>query len=364
MLRLGQVLANVQQVAHQGVLAFPVFDGGASADFFDGAKRFDDQNAVMGDNGAPAFADDLRVRHLLLVANLADVKNDVVGVFLQRVIGRAVGGRPAAVVIDAQSAADVEGLDGKAHFVKLGVKAGRFLHGLLDGQNIRHLRADVEMEQLETMLHFFRPQHLGGGQQFGRVQAEFGIFPAAVRPFAGAFAQQARADAHQRLDPHLARHGDDLLELLELLHHHDDLLAQLDAHEGHADKQGVLVTVANNQAAVLALQRQAGEQLRLAPHFQPELVRLARVQYFLHHFPQLVDLDGKDAAIFVLIIELGNGGRESLVDGLDPVAENVLKPNQHREISSPAPWPPRSRRSCPPPRHFRARAWRRRARPR
>ena len=124
------------------------------------------------------------------------------------------------------------------------------------------------------------------------------------------------------------------LQLLQLLHHHDDLLAQLDAHEGHADENGVLVTVANNQAVLLALQGQAGEQLRLAAHFQPELVRFARVQYLLHHFPQLVDLDGKNAAVFVLIIELGNGRRESLVDRLHPVAQNVLEADEHGKFQS------------------------------
>ena len=122
-----------------------------------------------------------------------------------------------------------------------------------------------------------------------------------------------------------------------------DRLAQLDAHQGHADELGVLVAVADNQAPALVLQRQPGEQFRLAPHFQAKIERPARVQDFLHHFAQLVDLDGKDAAIDVLIIEFRNGGGEGLVDGLHPVAENVLKPNQQRKLQSRGPWPPRSR---------------------
>ena len=153
-------------------------------------------------------------------------------------------------------------------------------------------------------------------------------------------------------------------KFLELLDHQDDLLAQLDAHQRHADETGVLVAVANDQAAELVLQGQAGEQLRLAAHLQAEIVRLARVQDFLHHLAQLVDLDGKDAAILVLIIELGDGAAEGLVDGLDPVAQNVLKTNQHRKFQPARPWPPRSRPSCPPPPRLRAAAWRPPAPPR
>ena len=44
----------------------------------------------MGDDRTAAFADDIRVRHLLRVADVADVIDDVVGVFLQRVVGGAV----------------------------------------------------------------------------------------------------------------------------------------------------------------------------------------------------------------------------------------------------------------------------------
>ena len=125
------------------------------------------------------------------------------------------------------------------------------------------------------------------------------------------------------------------LQLLHLLNHHNHFLPQLDAHERHADEKRVLVAVANNQAARLVLQRQPGEQLRLAPDFQAELVRLARVQNFLHHFAQLVDFDWKNAAVRVLIIELGDGGGEGLVDRLDAVAQNILEADQHRKLQAP-----------------------------
>ena len=330
----GQVFSDVQQIAHQCVLLLAIFNGGASPDFFDGAKSFNNKNAVVGDDGPTAFTDDLRVRHLLLVAYFADEKHHVIGIFLQGVVGRAVGSRPAAVIINTQAPSDIDGLDCKTHFVKLGVKPGRFLHGLFDRQNIRHLRTDVEMKQLETMLHFFRAQNFGGGEKFGGVQAEFGIFPSALGPFAGAFAEQAGADPDQRLDSHLPRDRNDLLQLLQFLHHHDDFFAKLDAHEGHADEQSVFVTVANDEGCLLILQGQPGEKFRFAADLQPELMRFASVQNFLHHFAELVDLDGENAAIFILIIEFGNGRGKGLVDRLHPVPQNVLEPDEDRKFQA------------------------------
>ena len=56
---------------------------------------------------------------------------------------------------------------------------------------------------LKQCERFSRLEHLGGGQQLGRAQAELGVFAAALGPLAHAFAEQARANADQRLDADL-----------------------------------------------------------------------------------------------------------------------------------------------------------------
>ena len=94
----------------------------------------------------------------------------------------------------------------------------------------------------------------------------------------------------------------------------------------------VLVAVADDEAALLVLQREAGEQFRLAADFEAEVKRLARVQNFLHDFAQLVHLDRKHAAIFSLIIEFRDGILERLVDGLDAMPQNILKPDEQRKF--------------------------------
>ena len=89
-------------------------------------------------------------------------------------------------------------------------------------------------------------------------------------------AQEPDADADEGFDAELPGERDDLPQFFELLDHHDHLLVQLGAEQRHANEAGVLVTVADDQAAELVLHGQPGEQLRLAADFQAELERLAR----------------------------------------------------------------------------------------
>ncbi len=121
-------------------------------------------------------------------------------------------------------------------------------------------------------------------------------------------------------------------QFFQLLHDHDDFFAELLAEDRHLDEARVLVTVADDEAAHLVLQRKSGEQFRLAADFQAEIERLARIQDFLHHFAKLVHLDGKHAAIAALVIELGDRVAEREVDGLDAMAEDVLKTDEDRKF--------------------------------
>ena len=136
----------------------------------------------------------------------------------------------------------------------------------------------------------------------------------------------------QRLHAKLFRHRNDLPQLLQLLNDHDDLFAELDAEQRHLDEVAVLVAVAYNQVADFILQRQPGEQFRLAADFQPEIIRLARVENFLHHFAELVHLHRKHAAIPALVAGLGDGTAERLIDGLDAMPQNILEADQQRKF--------------------------------
>ena len=81
----------------------------------------------MRDDRASAFRDDRRVRHLRLVAHRLQVVDDVVGVFLQRVVHARFEVGLRAVVVDAEAAADVQVLQAGAGLDQLDVDARRLV---------------------------------------------------------------------------------------------------------------------------------------------------------------------------------------------------------------------------------------------
>src|SRR5438128_12650008 len=106
---------------------------------------------MMRNDGATAFAYDGRMRDAFGIAHIHDVPNDVVSVFLKRIICRTVEIAARAVIIDAESAPDIEITELMSEFTKLCVIAPCFAHGTFDGGDVRHLRPDVEMNELEAM---------------------------------------------------------------------------------------------------------------------------------------------------------------------------------------------------------------------
>src|SRR4029079_1574216 len=105
--------------------------------------------------------------------------------------------------------------------VQLGVNARSFLHGALDRLDVRHLGADVKMQELEAMAEVLRLEESGGGEKFDGAEPELRVCAAAFGPASGALAEQAGANADQRFDIQLFRNLDDLAKFLELLDDHD-----------------------------------------------------------------------------------------------------------------------------------------------
>jgi len=165
------------------------------------------------------------------------------------------------------------------------------------------------MEQFEAMGEVLNLEHSVAASNSAVVRPNL-RFRRRSPPICRRPAEQPNANADQRLHAELAGQCDDLAQFLELLDHHDHLLVQLGAEQRHADEAGVLVTIADNQAASWLLHRQAGEQLRLAADLQTEIERLAGIQDFLHHLAQLIHFDGEDAAILASVIELSDGVAE------------------------------------------------------
>ena len=94
------------------------------------------------------------MRHLGLVAHALDVIDDVVGVLLQRVIDARFEIGLRAVVVDAQAAADVHDRSSPAPARRSStIHARRLDHRALDLADVGDLAAQMEMQQLEAILH-------------------------------------------------------------------------------------------------------------------------------------------------------------------------------------------------------------------
>ena len=127
------------------------------------AKHLHDQYTVMRRNRAPAFAHDIRMRHLFRSANLSNGLHQIIGVLAQGIIGRTFKRRAAPVVIHRQSPADIQILYRKPFLAHLSIKPRRLLYRLAHGENIRHLRPDMGMQQAQRFLPALRSQALQCG---------------------------------------------------------------------------------------------------------------------------------------------------------------------------------------------------------
>ena len=190
------------------------------------AEHVEDEHAVIRDDRPTALRHDRRMLHAGVVAHCLDVVDDVVGVFLERVIDARfeVGLRP--VVVDPEAAADVEVLQAGPRLHQLRIDAGRFVERALDDPDVRNLAAEVEVEQLEAILHAEQLQLVETAQDLGDGQAELRAIAAGALPAAAAARREL--DAHADLRPHADLFGvlQDQPELGVFLDDRDDVSAR------------------------------------------------------------------------------------------------------------------------------------------
>src|SRR6266481_4785710 len=153
----------------------------------------------------------------------------------------------------------------------------------------------------------------------------------ARRPFARAFAVKADANADVRFHADFLCSADRLLKLFEFLGNDDHLLAELAAKQRDADEGRVFVAIANDETFGVLVHRQRSNQFRLASSFETEMKLLTGIDNFFDNFAQLIDLDRKNAAIFIFVAKLRDRILERAINRFDTVAEQILKSDDERE---------------------------------
>src|SRR5207253_5017541 len=193
-----------------------------------------------------------------------------------------------------------------------------------DDANIRDLAAEMEMQELEAILHAAHAQLLEPAQHFRDGEAEFRTVAAGALPAPATPRRELDAHADLRPDTDFFRVLQDEAELGVLLDDGNDLAADLLGQHRHLDELGILEAVADDGRVVVGL-RGDGEELWLGTRLEAEAIFPPEVEHFLDDLPLLVHLDRVHADVAAPVLMLRDGGLECVVDIGDAVAKDVAE---------------------------------------
>ena len=103
----GQVDDKIGELPNKLRIVFRGGDKGAWG-FVDRAENFHKEYGVMGDGGPPAFTDQSGVWDFFLATNLGYGSNDIPSVLGKGVVHRTFRIGAGSVIVDGESAADIE----------------------------------------------------------------------------------------------------------------------------------------------------------------------------------------------------------------------------------------------------------------
>ena len=150
----GEFVPDFREVVHQLVVGFARLEVVAHVRHVDSFDDIEDEDGVVGRQGASAFGDEVRVGNVVFVGSVGKGIDAVVDVFLYGIVHRTLGvARPRAVIVHTQSATAIHELNIKAHAMELHVELCGFAECRRDSANLRNLRTDMEMDKFQTVAH-------------------------------------------------------------------------------------------------------------------------------------------------------------------------------------------------------------------
>ena len=289
---------------------------------------------IRGD-GAPALRDDRRMRHARFVAHVLRVIDDVVRIFLERVVDTRFEVRLRTVVVDAKAAAHVEKLEPcRAVAPQFRIEPRRFGDRAFHLADIRDLAAQMEVQQLETIRHSEQLQLFERLHHFRGAETELRAIPAGRFPAPRTAACQLRANPDRRAHTDTLRVLGDQRQLGILLDHRDDLAPDLLGQHRHLDVLVVFEAVTDDGSVVIG-QRHHSQQFRLRTRFEAEFIGLAELQHLFHNLALLIHLDGVNTAVPAVIFVLPDRHIEGVVQFAQAVLQNLCKAHQNRKVDAP-----------------------------
>ena len=337
---LGGVFFSVEtefvEIAQQGRGVFVDLDFGdalAGLEAVD-VEDVDDQDGVIGHDGAAGLGDEIRVRYSSLGSDFGDGLDDVGAVFLGAVVAAGFGGAFETVVADGEAAAEVEDAHAGAFLNEADVNARGLSDGLADGADVWNLRALVIVQHAEAVEHAALAQVIDHVHELGDVEAEDAGIAAGAAPVAGAFSAEAEANAEGGADAHLFRALKDEVELGGHFENEDDLQAHFLRVEREVDELLVLVAIAHDVGLWVVHVAEGGDELGLAAGLQAVMILAAIAGDLLNHFLLLVHLDGVNATIDALVFAFLDGGGEAFIELVDAPAQEIAETDEEGELGA------------------------------
>ena len=224
-----------------------------------GLQNVDDEHGMVGGEGTTALGDDVRVREVILLADVDELRHGVVGILLYGVVhGVLPHAGACAVVVYAKAVADVHEVETEAHLRQLYVELRGLAQGILDAAYLGNLAADVEVDELEAVHQVVLSEEVEGLEELGGVEPELADVAAALLPLAAACRRELDADAEVGADVELAGDSGYELELVELFYYKEDLAAHLLGQQGQLHVFLVLVAVADDHGTGVGIHGQDG----------------------------------------------------------------------------------------------------------
>ena len=136
-------------------------------------EHVENQDGMVGRQGAAALGDDVGMWYATLVGGVDEGVDAVVDIFLDGIVDGTFGIAGArAVVVNAETASAIDKLDVEAHRMELHVELGGFAQGGGDAADFGDLRADVEVDELETVVKPHLIEQTESLEELGGVKAE------------------------------------------------------------------------------------------------------------------------------------------------------------------------------------------------
>ena len=295
-------------------------------------QNVEQQHGIISHGGAAGFGDDVRMRDVFGRQRFGDRFDHVHAIFVERVI--AAGGiiGVGAVVIDREPAAEVEEPHGSTFLDQSGIDPAGFEHAGTDVADVRDLRADMVMEQTQTVEHFGFLELVHDAHEFGGIEAEHAAVAARFGPLSAGPGGKFHADADHRLDAEFPAPFDDDRHFAGHFHDEDALDAQLGGIKREIDEFLILVTVADETGFMVGHGADGGNEFGFAAGFETMMEFASETGDLLHDLLLLIDLDRINTAVLSLKTGLFDRFRKGRMQQTDLSVEDIAQTEQHRHV--------------------------------